>query len=244
MVNENSLVDNIKIVLIFVGVLLTTFSCANPVYYGPSLKVEAQLGVMEKQKQKLPKITNSIDKWSSQVIYKPLSPLENNLKNILDSYWNETDVKVDRDDYTSELPTKIIKIKNNYTNSIFDSFIKHKEETTEKMYYDREHQETNLDINNKFATENNDVENENDRRFVNRSSIITKANFSYYHPIHKKYYNISSANVPAPVSLQHGATTSSMHLTTDYNSKASSMSTKKNSKNPNKSNNEHMALLI
>ena len=243
MVNENSLVDNIKIILIFVTVILTNFSCGNPVYYGPPLKVNAQLGVMEKQKQKLPKITNSIDKWSSQVIYKPLSPLENNLKNILNSYWNESDVNKDADEYTSELPTKIIKIKNNYTNSILDSFIKHKEET-KKVYYDREHQETNLGINDKFTAEKNEVENDNDRRFVNRSSIITKANFSYYHPIHKKHYNISSTNVPAPVSLQHGATTSSMHLTTDYNTKVTSTSQNKYSKNQNNSDSEHMAIQV
>ena len=246
MVNENLSVCNIKILLIFVFSTLSTFNHASSVYYGPPLKVNAQLGVMNEKEEKLPKNTKSIVEWNSQVIYKPMSPLEKDLKNILDSYWNETDDKNDRNEYTSELPTKIMQIKNEYTNSILDSYIKHKEDTTEKIYNDRVHLETNLVGYNKVKTEKDKNENDIDRKFVNRSSIITKANFSYYHPIHKKYYNLSSTDVPSPVSLQHdGSTTSSMHLKTNYIPNSSStFIEKKNFHNQIKNHNEDLAIKL
>ena len=227
MVSENFLFDNIKTILIFVFITLSALSCANPVYYGPPLKVNAQLGVMEKQEEKLTKDNKSIDKWSSQIIYKPMSPLENDLKNILDSYWKDTDDKIDANEYTSELPTKLMKIKNGYSNSILDSYIKHKEETTEQSFNDRVHMETNVIEDHKFHTEMDNVENVDDREFVNRSSILTKANFSYYHPVHKKYYNISSNNVPKPVSLQYDSTTSLNHIKPLNTLHAGSMSSNK-----------------
>lgn len=212
MVSGSLLLDNIKTILIFVCITLSAIICANPVYYGPPLKVNAQLGVMEKQDEKLTKDNKSIDKWSSQIIYKPMSPLENDLKNILDSYWNDTEDKIEANDHTSELPTKLIQIKNGYSNSILDSYIKHKEETPKQSFNDRVHMETNVIEDHKLHTEMDSVENVKDREFVNRSSILTKANFSYYHPIHKKYYNISSNNVPKPVSLQYDSTTSLNHI--------------------------------
>ena len=212
MVSESLPFDNIKPILIFVCITLSALSCANPVYYGPPLKVNAQLGVMEKQEEKLTKDNKSIDTWSSQIIYKPMSPLENDLKNILDSYWKDTDDKIDANEYTSELPTKLIKIKNGYSNSILDSYIKHKEETNEQSFNDRVHMETNVIEDHMLHTEMDNVQNVKDREFVNRSSILTKANFSYYHPVHKKYYNISSNNVPKPVSLQYDSTTSLNHI--------------------------------
>ena len=133
-----------------------------------------------------------------------------------------------------------MQIKNDYTNSILDSYIKHKEDTTEKTYKDRVHLETNL---GGHITEKDKNEYDIDRQFVNRSSIITKANFSYYHPIHKKYYNLSSTDVPSPVSLQHDGKTSSMHLKTDYKSNGSSTFLKKpNSHDQIKNDNDHSAI--
>ena len=61
-----------------------------------------------------------------------MSPLENDLKNILDSYWNDTAEKIEANEYTSELPTKLNQIKNGYSNSILDSYIKHKETRTDQ----------------------------------------------------------------------------------------------------------------
>merc|ERR550539_2048634 len=36
------------------------------------------------------------------------------------------------------------------------------------------------------------------KNFVDRSSILTKNNFSYYHPDHKKYYQISPSQSQVP----------------------------------------------
>ena len=242
MVSETFRVDNIKTIVVLVYIALSTLTSANQVYYGPPVKVQAQFGITNKDNEKLLKDTKSIESWRSQVVYKPLSPLEKDLENILNSYWNKTYDKMENSEYTSELPTKLVQIKPDYKNSIINSYIKHKEETAEPILSDRVHLETNLNIHEKLTPERHEEENITDREFVNRSSIITKSNFSYYHPIHKKYYNITATSKPHhKVSSQYYAPTSSNHINT-YNASKVSYNVISNKINHNKSTSDNKPL--
>ena len=64
----------------------------------------------ESNSLKLSKGTKSISTSTSNVVYKPLSPLEKDLEGILDEYWNKPQMG---SEYTHELPTKILAVKNN-----------------------------------------------------------------------------------------------------------------------------------
>ena len=118
MVSKTFRGDYTKTIVALVYITLSTLSSANQVYYGPPVKVKAQFGVMNEDNQKLLKGTKSTESWRSQVVYKPLSPLEKDLENILNSYWNKTYDKMVNSEYTSELPTKLVQIKPDYQNSI------------------------------------------------------------------------------------------------------------------------------
>ena len=164
-----------------------------PMYYGAPLKVNAQLGVSDEPDGiKFSKGTKSISTSTSNVVYKPLSPLEKDLEGILDEYWSKPQMG---SEYTNELPTKILAVKNN--NFIKkDSFLnKHNMKTPEQdSMYDKNYgSKDRLD-----AKERNTSLDSDTRTFVNRSSILTKNNFSYYHPDHKKYYHISPSQSQVP----------------------------------------------
>ena len=79
MVSKVFRVGNIKTIVVLVHIALSTLASANQVYYGPPVKVQAQFGITNKDNEKLLKDTKSIESWRSQVVYKPLSPLEKDL---------------------------------------------------------------------------------------------------------------------------------------------------------------------
>jgi hypothetical protein len=51
------------------------------------------------------------------------------------------------------------------------------------------------------STDRYDESQQVPNEFVDRSSILTKANFSYYHPVHKKYYYIAPDEPVQPPQL-------------------------------------------
>lgn len=214
MVSVFSSVGCIKyaVVLMYI-VLSTTLVNTNPIYYGPPVKVNAQLGVINENQEKLSKDTKSVDSIKSQVIYKPLSPLETDLQNILDSYWNKSHNAYDGTEYTSELPSKLRPIKE-HQNSIRESLIKHKTEILKQNLVHNTHVIKKED--DTLSTDRYVENNTGNREFVNRSAIVTKANFSYYHPVHKKYYNITSTE---PIQLPKPITMNSNKVSTNENSK-------------------------
>ena len=164
-----------------------------PVYYGAPLEVNAQLGVSDESNSlKLYKGTKSISTSTSNVVYKPLSPLEKDLEGILDEYWNKPQMG---SEYTHELPTKILAVKsNNFIKK--DSFLNKLNMKTPEQdsIYDKHYgSKDRLDAKQRNTSHDLDT-----RTFVDKSSILTKNNFSYYHPDHKKYYHISPSQSQIP----------------------------------------------
>ena len=212
MVSVVSSVGCIKYAVVLVCIVSSTLARTNTIYYGTPVKVKAQLGLINEDDAKLSKDTKSIDSLKSQVIYKPLSPLEKDLQSILDSYWNTSHNTFDGTEYTSELPSKLRPIKE-HQNSIRDNLIKHKSEILKHNLVHKSHLIKNED--DTISTDRYVEKNTDERKFVNRSSIVTKANFSYYHPVHKKYYNITQTE---PIQPPKPITMTSNKISADQNS--------------------------
>ena len=178
--------------LVLVYIIFATLVNSIPVYYADPVKVNARLGVVSEDDHELTKNTKSVSNYKSKVVYSPIGSLNKDLGSILDNYWSKNKQKPYSPEYTSEVPTKLMSI-NRYQNSL--------KGILEKQHSEATKQEPVGMANSQYFTNSNDILsadaslelNDNTKKFVDKSAILTKANFSYYHPVHKKYYNIGQS---------------------------------------------------